>query len=188
MERLKILLCGDSFAADWSSKYHGKRGWPNLLAEKTELINVAAAGCSEYSIWKQLQSTDLNRFDRVIVSHTSPYRIYVKQHPIHKNDVLHKNSDLIYSDSVTHQLSTVKDWFENYFDLDYAVDIHQMIMKEINRMGNNILHLGHMEISAPTGFDFVNCLDLWKKYPGEINHYSDVGNKKVYERLLSYIE
>jgi len=188
MAALKVLLCGDSFAADWSVKYHDTCGWPNLLSKKTELSNIAAAGCSEYSIWKQLRSVDLKQFDKVIISHTSPYRIYVKQHPIHKDDVLHKHADLIYSDSVEHRLDTVRDWFENYFDLKYAIDIHQMIMQEINRMGDNILHIGHMEISAPYDFEFIDFSDLWKKYPGDINHYSNVGNKKVCQRLLSYLE
>ena len=29
---MNILICGDSFAADWTVKYAGQ-GWPNLLAQ-----------------------------------------------------------------------------------------------------------------------------------------------------------
>jgi hypothetical protein len=30
---MKILIIGDSFAADWSVKYNDYAGWPNLLAQ-----------------------------------------------------------------------------------------------------------------------------------------------------------
>ena len=51
---MKILICGDSFAADWTVKYPGQ-GWPNMLAEIHEVTNLAQAGCSEYKILKQLE-------------------------------------------------------------------------------------------------------------------------------------
>jgi hypothetical protein len=187
MARLKVLLCGDSFAADWSVKNSNLHGWPNDLASSVDLTNLARAGCSEYRILKQIKSIDLAQFDRVIVSHTSPYRIYVRQHPVHQDDSLYKDCDLIYSDCVGHGLQTVKEWFENYFDLEYAIDIHHMIMREIATQHDKICHIGHMDISAPKGLDFVDFSDIWKQHPGKINHYNEVGNKKVYKRLLSYI-
>jgi len=48
---MKILICGDSFAADWTVKYPGQ-GWPNMLAQQHEIVNLAQAGCSEYKIFK----------------------------------------------------------------------------------------------------------------------------------------
>lgn len=187
MGKLKILLCGDSFAADYSLKVHGTIGWPNFLGDRFDLTNLATAGASEYRILKQLQSVDLEYFDHIIVSHTSPYRIYVKDHPVHKDDLFYKNCDLIYSDSVEFGLKTIQDWFENYFDLEYATHIHHLIMKEIHDLSNTILHIGHMEISAPPKFDYMDFSDIWKKNKGLVNHYNDRGNEQVYQRLLSYL-
>jgi hypothetical protein len=59
----KLLICGDSFAADWTVKVKEK-GWVNLLAQDYKVTNLAQAGCSEYKILKQLQSVNLDKFDR----------------------------------------------------------------------------------------------------------------------------
>ena len=48
----KILICGDSFAADWSKKYEGK-GWVNMIENDHVITNIAEAGVSEYKIYKQ---------------------------------------------------------------------------------------------------------------------------------------
>ena len=64
---MKILICGDSFAADWTIKYPDKKGWPNLLAEHHNVINLAQAGCGEYKILLQLLSVDFTQFDQIIV-------------------------------------------------------------------------------------------------------------------------
>ena len=98
---MKVLICGDSFAADWTVKYTGK-GWPNLIAENYTVTNLAQAGCSEYKIYLQLASANLDQYDAIIVSHTSPNRLPVEVHPVHSNDPLHKNSDLIYTDLKGH--------------------------------------------------------------------------------------
>ena len=187
MARLKILLCGDSFAADWQIKNPNIYGWPNMLADHADLTNLARAGCSEYRILKQLKSVSLDEFDKIIVSHTSPYRIYVKQHPAYLGNTFYQDCDFLYSDCIAHELYDVKNWFENYFDLDYAIDIHQMIMREIDRQAKDIIHLGHMEIVAPSDFEFINFLDIWNRFPGAVNHYTEKGNKKVYDKLWSYI-
>ena len=55
---MKILIVGDSFAADWSVKYNDYHGWPNLLAQKFEVTNLAKAGVGQYKIYKQLQNID----------------------------------------------------------------------------------------------------------------------------------
>ncbi len=47
MTKSKLLIAGDSFAADWLS---GESGWPNLLANEYDVTNVAQAVCSEYKI------------------------------------------------------------------------------------------------------------------------------------------
>ena len=61
---MKILIVGDSFAADWAIKYKSISGWPNLLAEKFEVVNLAQAGVSEYKIYQQVLSvTNIKEFD-----------------------------------------------------------------------------------------------------------------------------
>jgi len=93
----RILIAGDSFAADWTKKYNGI-GWVNMLNNDYDVKNVAEAGVSEYKIYKQLENEKTDEFDYIIISHTSPYRIPVEKHPIHYGDILHNNCDLIYSD------------------------------------------------------------------------------------------
>jgi hypothetical protein len=48
----KILICGDSFAADWSKKYNSI-GWVNMIENDHIITNIAEAGVSEYKIYKQ---------------------------------------------------------------------------------------------------------------------------------------
>jgi hypothetical protein len=97
----KILICGDSFAADWSKKYEGK-GWVNMIENDHVITNIAEAGVSEYKIYKQLISFDLTQFDLVIVAHTSPYRVVTRLHPVHYNNSLHKHADLLFGDIEYH--------------------------------------------------------------------------------------
>jgi hypothetical protein len=98
----KILISGDSFAADWNKKFKNKNGWVNMLETDFDVTNIAEAGVSEYKIYKQLQKIEIKNFDYVIVSHTSANRIPIDEHPIHKEDILHNNCDLIFSDVNEH--------------------------------------------------------------------------------------
>jgi hypothetical protein len=36
---MKVLIVGDSFAADWTVKYPSGKGWVNLLAEHHDVTN-----------------------------------------------------------------------------------------------------------------------------------------------------
>ena len=56
----KILIVGDSFAADWSIKHKECNGWVNMLCDDFFVTNIAQAGVSEYKIYKQLLSQDIN--------------------------------------------------------------------------------------------------------------------------------
>lgn len=193
---MKLLICGDSFAADWTAKYTGK-GWPNLLSETYQVTNLAQAGCSEYKIYLQLINADLSKYDFIIVSHTSPNRIYVKEHPIHFNDPLHKNSDLIYTDLEEHSkknksILSVIDFYENYFDLDYAKFIHSLICKEIETMLDKtnipVIHIANIDWDDLYQFkDMVNFNQLFKTNRGLINHYNEEGNKIIYNAMIDRI-
>ena len=131
MANKKILICGDSFSANWYVKTK-RYGWPNFLSGKHDVTNISQAGCSEYKIYLQVLNSQLSKFDKIIISHTSPYRIYVKKHPIHNGDILHGSCDLIYEDLLNNldknvKVKSIVDFFENYYDLEYAKYVHQLI-------------------------------------------------------------
>lgn len=192
----KILICGDSFSADWRSKYVGAVGWPNLLSKKYNVTNISQAGCSEYKIWLQLQKNkDLNNYQTIIVWHTSPYRIPVNQHPLHMHDILHKNCDLIYEDiraSGAKEITCVREFYEKYYDLDYANFVHHLILQhELAFIAKNFSGKSlHIFTGAYTGIGILNYISMEKivgKHRGLINHLSDLGNQFVYEELVRWL-
>jgi hypothetical protein len=179
---MKILICGDSFAADWTVKHSG-RGWPNMLAELYEVTNLAQAGCSEYKILKQLESVDLTVYDKIIVWHTSPYRIYVEQHPVHHNDPLHKDCDLIYNDiksKVSDALQPIVEYFEKYFSTDYANFVHGLLVKHIQEI---LEPVKDKVIQIPQTVNFDN---LVKPNIG-LNHFDQSGNQLVFAEIIKLI-
>lgn len=190
MVKIKVLLCGDSFSADYTPIDKEGIGWPTLLAQDVDLTNVSNAGSSEYRIWRQVRDNVNSSYDYVIVSHTSPYRIYIEQHPLHSESLLHKNCDLIYNDIKGRNLDYIEHWFEKCFSDEQARDVHQLLIKDIDTMcnGNKILHIGHLDISAPKNFNFVSFNKEWKKHQGTVNHYNRNGNQKVYAKLKEMID
>jgi hypothetical protein len=87
-------------------------------------------------------------------------------------------------------LKPIVDFFEKYFDLDYAEYIHNLTIKDIEKLcPDNTLHLSHLEwenlYKCSNHLDFNN---LFYSERGNINHYNNKGNQIVYqtikERLL----
>ena len=194
-ERKKILICGDSFAADWTVKYEGF-GWPNLLAKTYDVTNVAQAGCSEYKIYKQLMSQDIEDYDVVIISHTSPNRIYVDHHPIHSEDPLHKDCDLIYTDIKEHavinpELKSIVDFYESYFNEKYAVFVHNMICEKIDHHTRNhqgtVIHISNIDWDDLYQFPDMVVFSKLRKNHGLMNHYNDRTNFKLFNTINSII-
>jgi len=190
-----VLIVGDSYAADWSIKYD-KGGWPNMLSAIYKVKNAAQAGCSQYKILQQLRKEKLEKYHYIIVSHTSPYRLPVKKHPVHSKDKLHKNSDLIYSDILEHskndsKLLGIVDYMENYMDADYMVCVHDLISKEIVNLTNTykVIHLQHIKGNAPNSVNnLCDCSEIQTQHKGLINHYSDLGNGFVVEKVRKFLE
>jgi hypothetical protein len=185
----KLLICGDSFAADWTVKVKEK-GWVNLLAQDYKVTNLAQAGCSEYKILKQLQSVNLDKFDMVLVSHTSPFRLYVPEHPVHHKDKLHKNSCLLYSDVLEHlpdhpELKPVVEYFDKYFDVQYAEYMHNLLLRDIEKLCPiNTLHISHIDWKNLHEFEnFVSFKEVFAKHRGSVNHYTEAGNQIVYQSV-----
>ena len=194
-----ILICGDSFAADWRVKYPEALGWPNMLAQEHAVDNRAQAGCSEYKIFKQLASARLDQYDCVIVSHTSPYRIPISKHPIHFHDTLHKNSDLIYADIKEHSkknpdLVDIVNYFEKYFDTEYANFTHNLICQQINQLliDSGVRYINLVHINWDNLYVFSNLLNLEKLFntqPGSVaNHYNSLGNQTVFLEIKNHID
>ena len=169
-----------------------------MLAEQHEVVNLAQAGCSEYKILKQLESTDLNNYNQIIVSHTSPYRIYVKRHPVHHNDVLHKDCDLLYSDIKEHavknkNLIPIVDYIENYFDLDYAIYIHRLLCKEIEQLLESVadraIHIANIDYKNVYSFkNMISFDNLFASNSGSMNHYDAKGNEEVFKILSTTLK
>ena len=179
------MICGDSFSAVYGDKDADKLGWPNLLSQKHDVTNLSRAGAGQYRIWRQLRSQRLSGYDKIIISHTSPYRIYVEKHPLHTKG-LHSECDLIYQDIKGRGIEWAEKWFKECFDIDHAIDIHQLLIKDIISMtsDHDTLHLGHLDISAPKELDFVDFSKVLAKNPGNINHYNVKGNEIVYNNII----
>jgi hypothetical protein len=200
---MKILIIGDSFAADWSCKYQDYPGWPELLARDLQVTNLAQAGVSEYKILQQLQQvSDLDQFEIVIVSHTSPYRVHTPHHPVHARDQLHSNSDLILADCEYYN-SRIRYWFDQslgsaigyfryHFDQDYYKTIYKLLRSEINKILKNSKVIVICNLSETLEFctdaTHIDFTQLWQKHPGKINHYSQAGNKEIYSSIKQTID
>jgi hypothetical protein len=189
---MNILISGDSFAANWTIKYPDQKGWPNLLAEKFNIKNVAQAGCSEYKIYKQLENEKLENYDHIIICHTSPFRIPTIKHPIHYNDILHKDCDLLYSDIKDNldkniELVSICNFFEKYFDFESAIFNHILICKEINFLTKSYNTIHITNIDWKDLYQFKNMLNFYKLFQtnrGLMNHYDINGNEIVYKTIL----
>jgi hypothetical protein len=197
----KILIFGDSFAADWSRKYSEYKGWPTMLAEKFDVTNIAQAGVSEYKIYKQLLSVkNLNDFDYVIVSHTSPYRVPVRKHPIHQHDILHKDADLIEADINYHahkftnilniSLRTAKNFFLHLYDEEYYTMTYDLFREKIDQL------LSHKKVITVNNFHnkytylsetYLDFSHLYDDHRGLINHFSEYGNQVIFQKILCEI-
>lgn len=193
---MKILLVGDSFAADWTVKYKSNRGWPNLLAANFDVTNLAQAGCSEYKIWLQLSSQSLQNFSHIIIAHTSPYRIPVTSNPLHSDDPLHHSCDLIYTDIIgsdrKKKMASVIEFFEKYFDIEYARFVHDLIIqKQVSIIPSDckVLHVTNLEHDIyMEKYDLMSFNDLFVSNRGTMNHFDDAGNQIVFEKISSWIK
>lgn len=188
----KILIVGDSFSTVWPD---GNTGWVNLLAKDYNVTNLSEAGIGEYKILKQLESVNVNNFDVVVVSHTSPSRIHTRNHPLHKVG-FRKNCDLILNDLEGHfnpfniNLFISKMFFRYHYDDEYQIDIYKMIREKIkNIINTKYISISHVEIAADLAVEkyHVDFSTLWSKERGYVNHYTDAGNQIVYNTVKEMI-
>ena len=168
-----------------------------MLANDYQVTNLSQAGCVEYKIYLQLLSVDINDFDVIVMSHTSPNRIYIQQHPVHASDPLHKNSDLIYTDLKDHakknkSLQPIIEFYENYFEIGYAEFMHTLICEKIqdhlNKFKGKTLHIANVDWKNLYQFDdMLNFEHLFKSNHGLMNHFNDKGNTIIYNKIKSLL-
>jgi hypothetical protein len=188
MAMMNIGLFGDSFA--FQKQNEPFPSWVDLLAQHYVIDNHSECGVGEYKILKQIQSADLDSYDIVIVSHTSYSRVFVEHNPLHSDSEYHRNCDILYADiegntdkfSLAGQL-----YYKHIYSDDYAQDIHNLILKEIDSLlvGRLAVHLtpfDHTDL-----YQFVNTVDLRDVFVdnrGLVNHFNPSGNQEVYRRVL----
>ena len=184
LKKQRILVSGDSFAAE----INDSASWVNLLKKYFDVTNIAQAGVSEYKILKQLQAINVKDFDLVVVVHTSPNRVFIKEHPLHRNSILHKNCDLIYNDILSSGskdivTTTAVNYFKYIFDESYYKDIHHLLVKEIIELtkNNKALHITFFKNLNSTVLDWSI---VWETHQGNINHLNSVGNNLVLDKIL----
>lgn len=184
-----LLIVGDSFSADWTKKNKLISGWVNTLENNYKITNLSQAGVGEYKIWLQLSSVDTTIYDKIIICHTSPYRIYIKEHPIHNDDVLHYNCDLIYNDLLEYKnnqiCSTAVNFFQQIYDLDYANFLHKLLIKEILVTYPSALNISFFDLQIPNIHYFYDEFSL---YRGIVNHLNEDGNEIVYNKICKLLE
>jgi hypothetical protein len=184
---MKILIAGDSFAADWKIKYRGN-GWVNMLFNDYDVTNIAQAGVSEYKIYQQLINHDTTKYDEIIISHTSAYRIPVVEHPIHSKDILHSNCDLIYTDIKEHEnnpkIKPIIDFYENYFHIDSAIFTHTLIVNEIKKLHPNAINITFFDSFNQDMYQFEN---VFLNNGGNMNHMNEVGNRIIYNEIKTIL-
>lgn len=189
---MKILIAGDSFAAEWP----GKNGWVKLLKNDYEITNVAQAGVSEYKIYKQIKDINLNEYKYVIVSHTSPFRVHTLNHPLHKEGI-HSNCDLLWSDIADRcsllnpSLKAAQGYFKYHYDKDYYHTLYELFRKEIYTLlkKKKYLSISHLEIDTPIHeTKHINFSKFWLANKGNENHYSIEGNQLVYKIIIEKLK
>ena len=159
----KILVTGDSFAADWSSKGIDYPGWVNLLDNTYDVTNIAQAGVGEYKILKQLQSVKLEEYDIIIVAHTSHSRIHSGT-SLH-NTKLHSNCDLIFTDVIDNNITEAEWFFKNVYDDEYYKFIYELTRKEISKLTGKVptLHIDSFYTDYSTlEDDVIEIGNLWR--------------------------
>jgi hypothetical protein len=186
---MKLAIFGDSFA--FRQPDLDNVGWSILLEDHYQVDNFAQAGISEYKILVHMQGVNLESYDQIIISHTSPNRVYVPFNPLHQQSQYHKNCDIIFADIENNHdefSQACQLYFKHIFDLDHAQHIHNMICREIDDLTKkyNTLHISHFDYSALYQFsELIDFYKVWSQHKGTVNHYSKQGNQLVYNTIMS---
>ena len=177
---MDLLIVGDSFAVDNANT----QSWQNKLKVDNDVVNTAQCGISEYKIYKQLVDQIEKQWNKIIIVHTSPYRVHTRKHP------LHVHGDLMYSDIEHHAskfknkfnkgLQSARDFFYYHYDEEYFTDVYGIIRSKIEELAPDGIHL--------CAWDKDSVLyDAFKNNPGNTNWINDKGHEQVYNYISSKI-
>jgi hypothetical protein len=188
-KKLNLGLFGDSFGYQQNNPPYPS--WVDLLEQHYNVKNYCRCGISEYKILQHLKQADLDQFDQIIITHTSPTRVYVPYNPLHAGDPVYNSCDIIYSDSTAQPgefSQACKLYFKHIFDTEYAIDIHNMICREIDAFccGQNVLHITQFDYEKCYKFpELLNFYHYWIDHKGPVNHYDQKGNEHVYHQIIN---
>lgn len=188
---MRLAIFGDSFGVQQQDQPYDN--WVDLLSQHFVITNYCECGVGEYKILKQLQSANLREYDKILIVHTSASRVYVKHNPLHQSTQYYKNCDIIFSDVETrkNKFSTACElYFKYIFDLDHAIDIHNMICKTIDDLCQefDVIHTTHFDYSNLYQFsNMINFYNLFLEHRGDVNHYTKQGNNLIYQSLIKIL-
>jgi hypothetical protein len=189
---MKILIAGDSFS---SSALSDSFGWPKLLSDMHEVVNVSRPGIGQYKIMCALESQPLDQFDAVIVSHTSPNRVHCAENLLYPPHHVYRNSDLIFADA-EHKRNQSADadlaynYFVKIFDANYYEFIHRSCCEKIDQMTRDcrVVHMTHFEWDNLYQFDnMLNFYQLWNDHKGTYNHYTADANRRILQTITKLL-
>ena len=184
---MKILILGDSFCASLNDL-----SWSVKLGKIFPTVNLSQSGCTQYHILKQLESVSIDDFTFIIVCHTSPYRIYTRQHPIHTSGT-HINSGLLLNDIDYHSkkisncwnksLHAAKNFIKYHYSEQYQLDIYNLIK---NKISSTISKIDNIEMSGCEADEF-GLRELYLNNQGTINHLTAEANQVLLDKILKKV-
>ena len=188
MPKKNLLIVGDSFSSESLS---GLSGWPVLLQQDFNVTNLSKPGIGEYKILQQVKSVDLEKYDLLLLSHTSPNRVHTLTNPLYPPNHLYSNSDIIFTDaeSKINQHPIARDivgYYKYIFDLDYYKFIHNSCCQEIDQLTKNtkVLHITHFDWTDLYQFNsMINFYNFWLDNRGDVAHYTKQANQTIYNQL-----
>jgi hypothetical protein len=193
MIKKNLLIVGDSFS---SAQLAEDSGWPVLLCQNFNVTNLSSPGIGEYKILQKIKSIQVNNYDFIIISHTSPNRLHTITNPLYPPGHLYSSSDIIFTDaeSKIHQIPMAQEivnYYKYIFDPEYYNFIHTSCCEKIDQLTQNtkVLHITHFEWSELYQFNnMVNFYSFWLDNQGSIVHYTKEANQVIYKKLLKKIQ
>jgi len=178
---MKIAVFGDSFAAHWPTETPENPSWVSILQREGYTIdNYAECGSSLYWSWKQLNKTDLTRYQRVvfIVTHYDRYSIPMEGfNPndtpkyLHVSGMKQLERMIAIGNFKEQQICEVLKEFAIYINIDeQKKDMQKLMLENIKGSHPDILLIPafHPEQSC---VDFQPDLYNWGDYEDEsVNH------------------
>ena len=170
-----LLIVGDSFAAD-------NHGWPSQLG--FDVTNRSQRGVGAYKILKQAENHA--EYDRVLIVHTSPWRVHTPYHPIHNGSEHRSHNDFMLADVEHHahhnpDMAQVHEYLSQYYDADYQQWIWHSAVDQLMQIDSAV----HCTFHDPEDTKRIphNYNHLWQQHPGDVNHLDTEGNALVSQIL-----